>query len=123
MHVPVARIPEQDRPRERLARHGVAALTDAELVALVIRSGGPGTSAVAAGQGLLAEHGGLVLLARAPVEVVAQCPGMGSAKALSLVATFELGRRAASSGDLPASIRDASDIAALIRRHILVPER
>jgi DNA repair protein RadC len=123
MHVLISRLPHRDRPRERLSRQGAATLTNAELVALVIRSGGKGTSAIAAGQGLLAEHGGVSRLAHTPLEEMARSPAMGSAKAASVVAAFELGRRAAAAEDAAVRMRDPGDVAALVRRHVLTPER
>ncbi|MGH2791100.1 MAG: RadC family protein [Actinomycetota bacterium] len=115
----IVEVPQRDRPRERLERLGTAALTDAELVALVLRSGGPGISALGLAEGLLADSGGVSALARARLETLARIHAMGAAKASALVAAFELGRRAAlgSTAD-PIAIRDAGDIAAAARREL-----
>ena len=82
-----------DRPREKLRRHGAAALGDNELVALVLGSGFPGTGALAAANELLKMRGGLHGLARASCADLERVPGIGEAKAAQLVAALELGRR------------------------------
>ena len=82
-----------DRPREKLRRHGAAALGDNELVALVLGSGFPGTGALAAANELLKTRGGLHGLARAGCADIERVPGIGEAKAAQLVAALELGRR------------------------------
>jgi DNA repair protein RadC len=115
----IAEVPQRDRPRERLERLGTGALTDAELVALVLRSGGPGVSALGLADDLLAETGGLGGLEKAGLEAFAGIHAMGSAKACALVAAFELGRRAAlGPAEEPITIRDAGDIAAVARREL-----
>jgi DNA repair protein RadC len=82
-----------ERPRERLLAHGPASLTDAELVALLLRTGSRGRSAIELARDLLDAAGGVAgLLARqsAPASV----PGVGVAKAAGLAAVGELARRA-----------------------------
>lgn len=124
MTVSIAQIPLQDRPRERLDRLGAHALTDAELVALILRSGAPGRNALEVAHELLAEHGGLGPLAQSALCEVAAVHAVGAAKASSLVAAFELGRRAEAGQAPPAvRIRDAGDIAAVVRRSIVDPAR
>src|SRR6188508_3418100 len=92
----LAEMAEDDRPRERLAALGPEALRDAELVALVLRSGRVGESGLALADGLIAEFGGLAGLASASAEALARRPGMGPAKAASLVAACHLAGRIAS---------------------------
>ena len=87
-----------DRPREKLLRHGAAALGDNELVALVLGSGSRRGSALAVANGLLAAHGGLHGLARATCDDLARAAGIGRAKAAQLVAALELGRRTLTRG-------------------------
>jgi DNA repair protein RadC len=82
-----------DRPREKLRRHGAAALGDNELVALVLGSGFPGTGALAAANELLKTRGGLHGLARVSCADLERVSGIGEAKAAQLVAALELGRR------------------------------
>jgi DNA repair protein RadC len=82
-----------DRPREKLARHGVAALGDNELVAVVLGSGSGSTDALAIANELLAASGGLHGLVRSTCDELAQVTGVGRAKATRLLAALELGRR------------------------------
>ncbi len=85
-----------DQPRERLNRLGVDSLSDAELLALVIRTGQSGENALALAAGLLKRWGGLQLLSEAVPGDLCSLPGLGPAKSASLVAAAELGRRLAS---------------------------
>ncbi len=91
----IADWPEDERPRERLQREGPGALSDAELLAIFLRVGVRGKSAVDLARGLIEQFGGsLPRLAAAPVEELQRLPGMGPAKAAQLAATLELARRA-----------------------------
>jgi DNA repair protein RadC len=85
-----------DAPRERLAALGPEALSDAELVALLLRTGTAQRSARDAAQGLLRRYGGLRGLARAPLADLRGETGVADAKGATLLAAFELGRRVAS---------------------------
>ena len=86
--------PEQERPRERFLRQGAAALSDAELLAIFLRTGVRGRSAVDLARDLLTANGGyLSKLAQASPHDLAEIPGMGPAKAVQLAATIELARR------------------------------
>jgi len=88
--------PVHERPRERLLDKGTGALSDAELLALVLRSAGiPGQTAVDQGRRLLAVFGGLVGLAQATVEELSRQHGLGLASGAAVIAALELGRRAA----------------------------
>lgn len=100
-------IPEwdsSDRPRERMLAHGSKALSDAELVAILIRSGTPDQSALELSKILLknASNDLNVLAACTPAELM-KCNGVGEAKALSILAALELGmrRRAGSPQERP----------------------
>lgn len=84
---------ETERPRERLAQLGPQALSQAELIAILLRVGVPGENAVQVGQRLLREFGGLVGLHRASFDEICQQHGIGPAKAAQLKAAIELGRR------------------------------
>lgn len=87
--------PEGERPRERLLAHGPAALSDAELLAIYLRVGVRGKSAVDLGRDLLQRFDGcLSRLAEATLEELASVSGIGMAKAAQLKASFELTRRA-----------------------------
>ena len=90
----IKEIPEDERPRERLVAKGSGALSDAELVALLLRSGHPGCSALQMAGNLLREHGGLFGLVGARVTGLRRF-GLGDAKAAALLAAVEIGRRLA----------------------------
>ena len=85
-----------DRPRERLAAIGPASLSDAELLALVLRTGGRRADALRLASQLLEHCGGLAGLARAPARELRSLRGVGAAKSASVVAALEIGRRLAS---------------------------
>lgn len=81
-----------ERPRERLLEHGSSVLADVELVAVLLRTGGRGRSALDVARTLLADCGGLVgLLSAAPQSLLGR--NLGPAKASSVLAAVELGRR------------------------------
>lgn len=82
-----------DRPREKLRRHGAAALGDNELVALVIGSSSGRGGALAVANTLLAQRGGLHGLMRSTSEELAAVHGIGPARATQIAAAIELGRR------------------------------
>ena len=86
--------PEDERPRERLLAHGAAVLSDAELLAIFLRVGIKGKSAVDLARDLIARFGSLTRLFAAPVDDFAAVPGMGSAKFAQLQAVIEMARRA-----------------------------
>jgi len=83
--------PPADGPRERLASLGAAALTGAELLAVLLGSGSTGKSVFDLARELSAR--GLLSLAQTPTMTLARHPGLGLAKALRILAAFELGRR------------------------------
>ncbi len=83
-----------ERPRERLLQFGASALSDVELLAILLRTGYQGVNVIQLAQELLSNCGRLGGLARTPVEVLAEQKGLGPAKAAELAAAFELGRRA-----------------------------
>ena len=82
-----------DRPREKLGRHGAAALGDNELVAVVLGSGSGRAGALDVSNDLLRARGGLHGLARSTCDELAQVSGIGAARAARIVAALELGRR------------------------------
>jgi DNA repair protein RadC len=84
---------ESDRPRERLAALGPQALTNAELLAILLRVGVQGENAVEVGQRLLNKFSGLNGLHRAPFKELMDQHGLGEAKAAQIKAAIELGRR------------------------------
>jgi len=90
-------LPSNDRPRERLEREGPAVLSNAELLAILLRVGVAGENAVRVAERLLAELNGLPGLHRARFADLRAQKGIGPAKAAQLQAAIELGRRIASS--------------------------
>lgn len=85
--------PEEERPRERLLSRGAEALTDAELVAILIRIGVKGTNAVELARQLLAKFGSLRAMIEAPVLDLLSFKGLKGAKAAQLLAAVEIARR------------------------------
>ncbi len=86
---------QEDRPRERLFRLGPAALSTAELMAIIFRTGTKGSSAVDIAAGLLSKHGSLAAIARLGVSGLKSHHGLGITKAVQLLAAFELAKRLA----------------------------
>jgi len=84
--------PASERPRERLVAHGPDALSHAELIAILIRTGLKGTNAVEIGRRLMQQYGSLHALALASVDELRKEPGIGRDKAVTLVAAFKLAR-------------------------------
>ena len=108
----ITALPAHERPRERLAALGRSALSDAELVAIHLGSGGRGESALALAQALLTEWGGVPGLARAGVDELARRRGVGPAKAARLVAAFALADRLVGQPE-GRVLRTSADIAAV----------
>ncbi len=105
--------PESERPRERLLNHGAGALSDAELLAIFLRVGVRGASAVDLARTLLARFGSLNRLFAASAGALSEVPGMGNAKYAQLQAVLEMARRALKeeirAGDALASPRAVRD--------------
>ncbi len=91
----IRELPEQERPREKLAALGANALSDSELIAILLRTGLPGANAVDVARQLLMRFGSLSQLARANVTELAVIKGVGPAKAVQLAAAFGLATRLA----------------------------
>lgn len=90
----VREMPKEERPRERLLRHGSHVLSDAELLAVLLRTGRPGTSVLDLAREILEGSGGLLGLLGASPESL-QAKGLGPAKVAGLLAAVEIGRRLA----------------------------
>lgn len=85
---------EEDRPREKLINKGKAALTDAELIAILLRSGSTRESAVDLAKRILkSASDNLIELSKLSLNELLTFPGIGEAKALSIIAALELGKR------------------------------
>jgi len=94
-HCIIRDLPEGERPRERLAKNGAEALANAELLAILLRTGSTKESALGLANRLLSHFGGLPGIAQATVEQLSALSGLGLAKATQLKAAFELGKRLA----------------------------
>jgi DNA repair protein RadC len=92
-HTHLKNWPEAERPRERLLRQGANALSDAQLLGIILRTGTGGRTAVDVGRDLLERFGGLNGIAQAGINELTTVPGIGSAKAAEIKAAIELGRR------------------------------
>lgn len=89
-------LPPCERPRERLREHGPRYLNNAELVAILLRSGVPGENAITVAMRILAEFDGLAGLARVGYAELCEQRGLNHAKSSEIMAALELGRRIAS---------------------------
>jgi DNA repair protein RadC len=89
----IAAWPQDERPRERLLSKGAQALTDAELVAILIRVGFKGTNAVEMARQLLKQFGSLRAMVEAPIIALLEVKGLKGAKAAQLMAAMEIARR------------------------------
>ena len=87
-------LPQEARPREKLLSRGPAALSDAELLALLLRSGIRGKNVLQLAQELVDRFGGVAGLLHMPAEALKTVKGLGPAKRAELVAVLELARRA-----------------------------
>ena len=93
----IRELPRSERPRERLKNLGAQTLSTAELLAILIGSGGSGRSALSVGQEVLAQsEGSLRRIAARPVASLTSIRGVGTARAVTIHAALELGRRMAS---------------------------
>lgn len=97
-------LPSDERPRERLLRLGPGALTNEELLALLLRTGIPGESALDRARSLLAARGGLLGLAGAAATELSSERGIGPTRASAIVAALEIARR------LPAETLSGRDL-------------
>jgi DNA repair protein RadC len=111
----IRELPRTDRPRERLVDHGAHALGSAELLAILLGSGGSGRSAMRLGQDVLsAADGSLRRLAMRPPVAITEVRGVGMARAVTIHAALELGRRmAAETRDDGAPVRSPRDVVAV----------
>jgi len=111
--MPLKDLPPETRPREKLLARGAAALADAELLALLLRTGTPQRDVLQLSAHLLEGFGGLSGLLALPTEALAKVKGLGKAKRAELAAVLELARRAIAEQlhakpvfDSPAAVRE-----------------
>ena len=113
-HVRIRDLPSEERPRERLLHAGAGALSNAELLAILLRTGTAGESALDIGHRLLATHG-LDGLQRLDADLLAREHGLGPASAAQIKASLELGRRLATlQPEQRPRISSPEDVAAIV---------
>ncbi len=113
-------MPAEERPRERLQAVGAGPLTNAELLAILLRTGASGENVVALGQRLLSRFDGVGGLARASFTELCEVKGIGEAKAAQVLAGIELGRRIVSaSPEVRPVIRCSDDIERICRADMI----
>ena len=92
-HATIKELPPEERPRERLLRYGAGVLSNAELLAILLRTGTRKESAISLAHKILAKEQGLRYLIDSDTEQLSSISGIGQAKAAQLKAAIELGRR------------------------------
>lgn len=91
----IQELPDEDRPREKLMKQGASALSESELIAILLRTGTVGANAVDVAREMLLRYQSLTALSRCGAGELAKIRGIGLAKAFQLAAAFELGKRLA----------------------------
>ncbi|MGB9672762.1 MAG: RadC family protein [Anaerolineales bacterium] len=107
-------IPKSDRPRERLAERGASALSNSELLAILLRTGVTGENAIQVGQRLLHDFNGVLGLHQASFYELSNQHGVGMAKAAQIKAALELGNRMRLESDERPVIQSPEDAFALV---------
>lgn len=107
-------MPEQERPRERMRAYGSSALSNAELLAVILGSGKQGEPVLQIAHRLLSHAGGLKGLFHMSIEELQEVRGIGLAKACQLAAVMELGKRVSANQEEKTAIRQPGDVAALL---------
>jgi DNA repair protein RadC len=111
--------PADDRPREKLLSRGAAVLSDAELLAIILRTGSAGASAVDHGRAIIEEFGNFRQLAAAGVGDLCKVKGLGPAKAAQILAALEIAKRYGEHEFKPgAALRGSGDVYAHFRERL-----
>ena len=118
-------LPAGELPRERLITRGAGALSDAELLAILLRTGRAGENVLELARGIVARfrETGLHEILAMPCAEFARIPGIGTAKAATVLAALELGRRAQQTAKSRPRIREGADVAALLRPRFRAEKR
>jgi len=112
----VKELPESDRPREKLLKVGAENLSDSELLAIILRTGIKGKNVLDLSREILKAFGGFEGLSKVHVQELIKFKGLGKAKAITVKAAVEIGRRA-SSGKINSSISSPSDVFELLAKY------
>ncbi len=114
-YLTIKELPPDQRPREKLLYHGAAYLSNAEILAIILRTGTKKEGSLHLAQNILKENGGLPYLAKASVDQLKNIRGIGPAKATQIKAAIELGRRLKTAGqkEVPV-IKSPKDVADLL---------
>lgn len=120
-HISIKAWAEEDRPREKLSGQGRRSLTDAELIAILIGSGSRDESAVELSKRILHHYeNDLNKLGKASIAELCRFKGVGEAKAISIIAALEIGRRRnETESKPPEEVKGSNDIFKLMRRHLM----
>ena len=111
----IKELPSDERPREKLLDNGAQVMSNSELLAILLRSGNQDESALRLAEHLLEQQGGLAGLGGATAEALEQVKGIGAAKASTILAAIELGRRVALLEPAQRlTIKTPDDVAALL---------
>ena len=117
-------VPKEERPRERLIRHGSERLANKELLAILLRTGNQRESVLIVAERLLARFGSLPGLAAASYEELLTIHGIGPAKAADILAAFELAKRLAESRmEFQGIINSPQDAAQLVLRELSLADK
>src|SRR5580704_10954544 len=119
----IRELPDQQKPREKLLQRGVDSLTDAEILAILLRTGVRGCNVVELAERLLQTYGNLSHLSRCPVAELSRFKGVGSVKALHLAAAFGLGTRLAAEQVISEPLNHPEAIYALLGTEMRLLER
>ena len=118
-HIRIKDLPQGERPRERLLLNGAETLKPSELLAIILRTGSKGMSAMDLGERLVQQFGSLDRLARAPLEDLQKVKGIGRDKAIGLKAAFTLAQRMAQEIRQDSPVLDRpEDIADMLREDV-----
>lgn len=117
-------LPREERPRERLVRHGAERLANKELLAILLRTGNQQHSALALAEKLLARFNSLPGLATASYEELLTVNGIGPAKATDILAAFELAKRLSESRmEFQGIVNNPQDAAQLVLRELSLADK
>lgn len=118
------RLPECDRPRERLRRHGSEAMSTVELLAIILGSGIKGMPVLQLAQQIMTQFGSLEALSQATLSELSSIKGLGPAKALQLLASINLGSRLArQQPEVRPRITSPSQVYALVQKELVDEKR